>query len=95
MNGDKKLAYFLRAYLEGEKGAKWMSRLSAGATLRTISAKNLEKIPVPELDERIRSTIAAELEKDTILVRENRKRLDESLSLMKNVYNDFCKDGEY
>ncbi len=95
MNGDKKLAYFLRAYLEGEKGAKWMSRLSAGATLRTISAKNLEKIPVPELDERIRSTIAAELEKDTILVRENRKQLDESLSLMKNVYNDFCKDGEY
>ncbi len=95
MNGDKKLAYFLRAYLEGENGAKWMSRLSAGATLRTISAKNLEKIPVPELDERSRGTIAAELEKDTILVRENRKRLDESLSQMKNVYNDFCKDGEY
>ena len=95
MNGDRKLAYFLRAYLESEKGAKWMSRLSAGATLRTISAKNLEKIPVPELDERTRGTIAAELEKDTILVRENRKRLDESLSQMKNVYNDFCKDGEY
>ena len=95
MNGDKELAYFLRAYLESEKGAKWMSRLSAGATLRTISAKNLEKIPVPELDERIRSAIAAELEKNTVLVQENRKRLNESLSLMRNVYNEFSKDGEY
>ena len=95
MNGDKELAYFLRAYLESEKGAKWMSRLSAGAMLRTISAKNLEKIPVPELDERTRGVIAAELEKDTVLVQENRKRLNESLSLMRNVYNEFSKDGEY
>ena len=95
MNGDKELAYFLRAYLESEKGAKWMSRLSAGAALRTISAKNLEKIPVPELDERTRGAIAAELEKDTVLVQENRKRLNESLSLMRNVYNEFSKDGEY
>ena len=92
MHGDKKQSYFLRAFLESQKGAKWMSRLSAGATLRTISAKNLTKIPVPEFDEKTRAVIAEELEKNTILVRENRKRLNESLHSMKNVYNEFNKN---
>lgn len=86
MHGDKKQSYFLRAFLESQKGAKWMSRLSAGATLRTISAKNLTKIPVPEFDEKTRAVIAEELEKNTILVRENRKRLNESLAAMKRVW---------
>ena len=95
MHGDKKQSYFLRAFLESQKGAKWMSRLSAGATLRTISAKNLTKIPVPEFDEKTRAVIAEELEKNTILVRENRKRLNESLNSMKNVYNEFNKNGVF
>ena len=95
MRGDKKQSYFLRAFLESQKGAKWMSRLSAGATLRTISAKNLTKIPVPEFDEKTRAVIAEELEKNTILVRENRKRLNESLHSMKNVYNEFNKNGVF
>lgn len=95
MRGDKKQSYFLRAFLESQKGAKWMSRLSAGATLRTISAKNLTKIPVPEFDEKTRAVIAEELEKNTILVRENRKRLNESLNSMKNVYNEFNKNGVF
>ncbi len=95
MHGDKKQSYFLRAFLESQKGAKWMSRLSAGATLRTISAKNLTKIPVPEFDEKTRTVIAEELEKNTILVRENRKRLNESLNSMKNVYNEFNKNGGF
>lgn len=95
MRGDKKQSYFLRAFLESQKGAKWMSRLSAGATLRTISAKNLTKIPVPEFDEKTRAVIAEELEKNTILVRENRKRLNESLNSMKNVYNEFNKNGGF
>lgn len=95
MHGDKKQSYFLRAFLESQKGAKWMSRLSAGATLRTISAKNLTKIPVPEFDEKTRAVIAEELEKNTILVRENRKRLNESLHSMKNVYNEFNKNGGF
>jgi type I restriction enzyme M protein len=95
MHGDKTQSYFLRAYLESQKGAKWMSRLSAGATLRTISAKNLTKIPVPEFDEKTRAVIAEELEKNTILVRENRKRLNESLHSMKNVYNEFNKNGGF
>ena len=95
MHGDKKQSYFLRAFLESQKGAKWMSRLSAGATLRTISAKNLTKIPVPEFDEKTRAVIAEELEKNTILVRENRKRLNESLNSMKNVYNEFNKSGGF
>jgi len=95
MHGDKKQSYFLRAFLESQKGAKWMSRLSAGATLRTISAKNLTKIPVPEFDEKTRAVIAEELEKNTILVRENRKRLNESLNSMKNVYNEFNKNGGF
>jgi N-dimethylarginine dimethylaminohydrolase len=72
-----------------------MSRLSAGATLRTISAKNLTKIPVPEFDEKTRAVIAEELEKNTILVRDNRKRLNESLHSMKNVYNEFNKNGGF
>jgi N-dimethylarginine dimethylaminohydrolase len=72
-----------------------MSRLSAGAMLRTISAKNLTKIPVPEFDEKTRAVIAEELEKNTILVRENRKRLNESLNSMKNVYNEFNKNGGF
>ena len=63
-----------------------MSRLSTGASLRTISAKNIGKIPVPEFDEKTRGVIAAELEKNTILVRENRRRLDESLVAMKRVW---------
>jgi type I restriction enzyme M protein len=95
MHGDKKQSYFLRAFLESQKGAKWMSRLSAGATLRTISAKNLTKIPVPEFDDKTRAVIAEELEKNTILVRENRKRLNESLHSMKNVYNEFNKNGGF
>lgn len=95
MHGDKKQSYFLRAFLESQKGAKWMSRLSAGATLRTISAKNLTKIPVPEFDEKTRAVIAEELEKNTILVRENRRRLNESLNSMKNVYNEFNKNGGF
>ena len=95
MHGDKKQSYFLRAFLESQKGAKWMSRLSAGATLRTISAKNLTKIPVPEFDEKTRAVIAEELEKNTILVRENRKRLNESLHSMKNFYNEFNKNGGF
>jgi type I restriction enzyme M protein len=95
MHGDKTQSYFLRAYLESQKGAKWMSRLSAGATLRTISAKNLTKIPVPEFDDKTRAVIAEELEKNTILVRENRKRLNESLHSMKNVYNEFNKNGGF
>ena len=86
MHGDKKQSYFLRAFLESQKGAKWMSRLSTGASLRTISAKNIGKIPVPEFDEKTRGVIAAELEKNTILVRENRKRLNESLAAMKRVW---------
>ena len=95
MHGDKTQSYFLRAFLESQKGAKWLSRLSAGATLRTISAKNLTKIPVPEFDEKTRAVIAEELEKNTILVRENRKRLNESLNSMKNVYNEFNKNGVF
>lgn len=95
MHGDKTQSYFLRAFLESQKGTKWMSRLSAGATLRTISAKNLTKIPVPEFDEKMRAVIAEELEKNTILVRENRKRLNESLHSMKNVYNEFNKNGGF
>ena len=95
MHGDKTQSYFLRAFLESQKGAKWMSRLSAGATLRTISAKNMTKIPVPEFDEKTRAVIAEELEKNTILVRENRKRLNESLNSMKNVYNEFNKNGGF
>jgi type I restriction enzyme M protein len=95
MHGDKTQSYFLRAFLESQKGAKWMSRLSAGATLRTISAKNLTKIPVPEFDEKTRAVIAEELKKNTILVRDNRKRLNVSLHSMKNVYNEFNKNGGF
>ena len=86
MGGNREMAYYLRAYLESERGSKWLSRLSAGAVLRTISAKNIEKIPVPDADEETREAIARELEKTTILVRENRKRLDDSLSAMRNVW---------
>lgn len=86
MGGNRALAYYLRAYLESERGAKWLSRLSTGATLRTISAKNIEKIPVPDEDEETRDAIARELEKTTILVRENRKRLDDARAAMKNVW---------
>lgn len=93
MGGDRTLAYYLRAYLESERGTRWLSRLSAGATLRTISAKNIEKIPVPDADEETRTAIARELEKATILVRENRKRLDDALGEMKNVFDTFNKDG--
>lgn len=94
MNGNKKLAYYLRAYLESERGAKWMLRLSTGSLLRTISAKNIEKIPVPVVDDKTCSEIAEELEKYTILVRENRRQLDESLNTMKNVFNNFNKNGD-
>lgn len=93
MGGNRTLAYYLRAYLESERGTRWLSRLSAGATLRTISAKNIEKIPVPDADEKIRAAIAGELERTTILVRENRKRLEESLASMKNVFDDLNKNG--
>ena len=86
MGGNREMAYYLRAYLESERGSKWLSRLSAGAVLRTISAKNIEKIPVPDADEETREAIARELEKSTILVRENRKRLDDSLTAMRNVW---------
>lgn len=94
MNGNKKLAYYLRAYLESERGAKWLLRLSTGALLRTISAKNIEKIPVPVVDDKTCSEIAEELEKYTIFVRENRRQLDESLNTMKNVFNNFNKNGD-
>ena len=93
MGGNRTLAYYLRAYLESERGSKWLSRMSAGATLRTISAKNIGKIPVPDADGETLGAIAHELEKSTILVRENRKRLDYSLSAMKNVFNAFSKNG--
>lgn len=93
MGGNRTLAYYLRAYLESERGTRWLSRLSAGATLRTISAKNIEKIPVPDADEKTRAAIARELERTTILVRENRKRLEESLASMKNVFDDLNKNG--
>lgn len=93
MGGNRMLAYYLRAYLESERGAKWLSRLSTGATLRTISAKNIEKIPVPNTDEETRDAIARELEKTTILVRENRQRLNGALAAMKNVFDTFNKDG--
>lgn len=93
MGGNRTLAYYLRAYLESERGTRWLSRLSAGATLRTISAKNIEKIPVPDADEKTRAAIAGELERTTILVRENRKRLEESLASMKNVFDDLNKNG--
>lgn len=93
MGGNRMLAYYLRAYLESERGAKWLSRLSTGATLRTISAKNIEKIPVPNTDEETRDAIARELEKTTILVRENRHRLNGALAAMKNVFDTFNKDG--
>ncbi len=94
MNGNQKLAYYLRAYLESERGAKWLLRLSTGSLLRTISAKNIEKIPVPVVDDKTCSEIAEELEKYTILVRENRRQLDESLNTMKNVFNNFNKNGD-
>ncbi|MCQ2368653.1 MAG: N-6 DNA methylase [Kiritimatiellae bacterium] len=93
MGGNRMLAYYLRAYLESERGAKWLSRLSTGATLRTISAKNIEKIPVPNTDEETRDAIARELEKTTILVRKNRQRLNGALAAMKNVFDTFNKDG--
>lgn len=93
MGGNRTLAYYLRAYLESERGTRWLSRLSAGATLRTISAKNIEKIPVPDAGEKTRAAIAGELERTTILVRENRKRLEESLASMKNVFDDLNKNG--
>lgn len=93
MGGNRVLAYYLRAYLESGRGAKWLSRLSTGATLRTISAKNIEKIPVPDTDEDTRDAIARELEKTTILVRENRQRLNGALAAMKNVFDTFNKDG--
>ena len=54
---------------------------------------NIEKIPVPDADEKTRTAIARELEKATILVRENRKRLDNALGEMKNVFDTFNKDG--
>lgn len=94
MNGNKKLAYYLRAFLESERGAKWLLRFSTGSLLRTISAKNIEKIPVPVVDDKTCSEIAEELEKYTILVRENRRQLDESLNTMKNVFNNFNKNGD-
>lgn len=93
MGGNRTLAYYLRAYLESERGAKWLSRLSAGATLRTISAKNIAKIPVPDADEKTCAAIAGELEKATILVRENRKRLDESLATMRSVFDTLNTNG--
>ncbi len=94
MDGNRDLAYYLRAYLESERGAKWLSRLSTGATLRTISAKNIEKIPVPDVDHATREAIARDLEKATVLVRENRARLDDSRTAMKNVFNHFNKKGD-
>ena len=44
-------------------------------------------------NEETMDAIARELEKSTILVRENRKRLDDSLAAMKNVFNAFSKNG--
>ena len=93
MGGDKTMAYYLRAYLESARGSKWLARLSTGASMRTISAKNIEKIPVPDADAKTRSAIAGELEKNTILVRQNRQRLNASLAEMKNVFDTFNKDG--
>jgi type I restriction enzyme M protein len=86
MGGNRTLAYFLRAYLESEYGSKWLLRLSTGNSLRTISAKNIGKIPVPDVDEETREVIANELKKMTMQVQENRMRLKESLDAMKNVF---------
>ena len=86
MGGNRTLAYFLRAYLESEYGSKWLLRLSTGNSLRTISAKNIGKIPVPDVDEETREAIANELKKMTMQVQENRMRLKESLDAMKNVF---------
>lgn len=94
MGGNKTLAYYLRAYLESAQGSKWLARLSTGASVRTISSKNVARIPVPDESEKARARIAGELEKMTILVGENRKRLNESLVAMKNVFVNFKKDGE-
>ena len=93
MGGNRTLAYFLRAYLESERGAKWLLRLSAGSSLRTISAKNIAKIPVPDAEEKTRAAIAGKLEETTVLVRENRKRLVESRAEMKNVFDVLTKNG--
>lgn len=92
MGGDRTVAYFLRAYLESARGARWLSRLSTGAVQRTISAKHIAKIPVPDVDERTRAEIAGELERATKLVRENRCRLGESLAAMRNVWNMSCTE---
>jgi type I restriction enzyme M protein len=86
MGGNRTLAYFLRAYLESEYGSKWLLRLSTGNSLRTISAKNIGRIPVPDVDEETREAIANELKKMTMQVQENRMRLKESLDAMKNVF---------
>ena len=93
MGGDKVGAYYLRAYLESARGARWLSRLSTGAVQRTISAKSIAKIPVPDVDDRTRAEIAAELERATTRVRENRRRLGDSLAAMKNVFDTFDTDG--
>ena len=87
MGGNRALAYYLRAYLESERGAKWLSRLSAGATLRTISAKNIEKIPIPDAEQEEVEKIARELEAATLIVRENRRRLNESLATMAGCFD--------
>ena len=87
MGGNWALAYYLRAYLESERGAKWLSRLSAGATLRTISAKNIEKIPIPDAEQEEVEKIARELEAATSTVRENRRRLNESLATMAGCFD--------
>ena len=91
MGGNRMLAYYLRAYLESERGAKWLSRMSTGATLRTISAKNIEKIPVPDADENQMQRIAGELEKCTMIVLENRRRLKVALKGMQTCFHRMCE----
>lgn len=93
MNGDKDRAYFLRAFLESKRGQTWMERLSSGAVSKVIAAKGLEKIPVPKLDAASAKKVATDLQRATILVKENRKRLEESLATMKNIFNNLNSNG--
>ena len=87
MGGDKTMAYYLRAYLESARGSKWLTRLSTGANMRTISAKNIEKIPVPDAERAEMEKIADALRMATLSVREARRRLDEARERMVSCYD--------
>lgn len=93
MKGNKERAYYLRAFLESKRGQTWLARLSSGAVSKAIASKGLAKIPVPKFDEESIRKIATDLQRATILVKENQKRLLESLAAMKNVFDTFNKDG--